>query len=80
MTSQFVTGAIGPTGGFTIGRLGEARRPDTRDRAMRLRAPGVDIVLDDLLLDVLHGLLRRGEIVKSGISRNAEWSGVPELL
>ncbi len=47
---------------------------------MPIDDPSLKEVVTERLLTVMRGLLKRGEVTKTGTSRNAQWAIVPELL
>ena len=38
------------------------------------------VVLNERILSILRKLHKRGAVVKTGVTRNAQWTAVPELL
>lgn len=51
-----------------------------RAKNMPIDDPSLKEVVTERLLTVMRGLLKRGEVTKTGTSRNAQWAIVPELL
>lgn len=40
----------------------------------------VKVVLNERILSILRKLHKRGAVVKTGVTRNAQWTAVPDLL
>jgi hypothetical protein len=51
-----------------------------RAKAMPMGDPSLKELMNERVLVVLRGLLKRGEVAKTGTTRGAKWAIVPELL
>ncbi len=59
---------------------GEITARIMRAKAMPADDQSLKEVLNERILVVLRGLLKRGEVTKTGTTRGAKWAIVPELL